>query len=157
MNHRHGPYENQLKHALIVLLLFVTVSTGARAAPEAPRDAQLQELIAEAARNNPEIRAASNALLAARHRVSPAGALDDPMLEAGVINAPLPDLRLNREEMTMKMLGLSQRLPFPGKRGLRRDVAAKDAESVAYAYQETANRVARDVQVAYFELAFSVE
>lgn len=157
MNHRHGPYENQLKHALIVLLLFATASTGARAAPEATRDAQLQELIAEAARNNPEIRAASNERLAARHRVSPAGALDDPMLEAGVINAPWPNLRLNREDMTMKMLGLSQRFPFPGKRDLKRDVAAKDAESVAYAYQETVNRVARDVRVAYFELAFVAE
>ena len=90
MNHRHGPCEKQLKHGLIVLLLLATASSGVHAAPEAPRDAQLQELVAEAARNNPEIRAASNALRAARHRVSPAGALDDPMLEAGVINAPLP-------------------------------------------------------------------
>ncbi len=153
MNHRHGPYENPLKPVLIMLLLFAAASTGARAAP----DAQLQELIAEAARNNPEIRAASNERLAARHRVSPAGALDDPMLEAGVINAPLPDLRLNREEMTMKMLGLSQKFPFPGKRDLRQAVAAKDAESTGYAYQETANRVARDVRVAYFELAFVAE
>ena len=157
MSHRHRPRESALKQGLIGLLLLATASIGVRAAPEAPPDAQLQELVAEASRNNPEIRAASHERLATRHRVSPAGALDDPMLEAGVINAPLPDLRLNREEMTMKMLGLSQRLPFPGKRGLRRDVAAKDAESVAYAYQETANRVARDVQVAYFELAFIVE
>ena len=79
------------------------------------------------------------------------------MVEAGVINAPLPDLRLNREEMTMKMLGLSQRFPFPGKRALRRDVAAKNAESVEYAYQETVNRVARDVRVAYYELAAIAE
>ena len=154
MNHRHGPYENQLKPVLIVLLLlFAAASTGAVAAPDAP----LQALIAEAARNNPEIRAASNERLAARHRVSPAGALDDPMLEAGVINAPSPDLRLNREEMTMKMLGLSQKFPFPGKRDLRQAVAAKDAESTGYAYQETVNRVVRDVRVAYFELAFVVE
>ena len=59
--------------------------------------------------------------------------------------------------MTMKMLGLSQKLPFPGKRDLRQDVAAKDAESVAYAYQETVNRVVRDVKMAYFELAFVAE
>lgn len=157
MNHRHRPRESALKQRLIGLLLLVTASTGVHAAPEAPPDAQLQELVAEASRNNPEIRAASHERLAARHRVSPAGALDDPMLEAGVINAPWPDLRLNREEMTMKMLGLSQRLPFPGKRGLRRDIAAKNAESVAYAYEETVNRVARDVRVAYFELAFIVE
>jgi cobalt-zinc-cadmium efflux system outer membrane protein len=139
------------------LSLFAVASTGVRAAPEELRDAQLQELIAEAARNNPEIRAARNEREAALHRVSPAGALDDPMLEAGVINAPLPSFRLNREDMTMKMLGLSQKFPFPGKRDLRQDVAAKDAESVAHAYQETVNRVVRDVKTAYFELAFVAE
>ena len=121
------------------------------------RDPQLQELVAEAVRNSPEIRAASNERLASQHRVSPAGALDDPMLEAGVLNAPWSGLRLNREDMTMKMLGLSQKFPFPGKRDLRQGVAEKDAESVAHAYQETVNRVVRDVKTAYFELAFTTE
>ena len=121
------------------------------------RDPQLQELVAEAVRNSPEIRAASNERLASQHRVSPAGALDDPMLEAGVLNAPWSGLRLNREDMTMKMLGLSQKFPFPGKRDLRQGVAEKDAESVAHAYQETVNRVVRDVKTAYFELAFATE
>lgn len=121
------------------------------------RDPQLQELVAEAVRNSPEIRAASNERLASQHRVSPAGALDDPMLEAGVLNAPWSGLRLNREDMTMKMLGLSQKFPFPGKRELRQGVAEKDAESVAHAYQETVNRVVRDVKTAYFELAFTTE
>jgi outer membrane protein, heavy metal efflux system len=121
-------------------------------------DPNLQELVAEAARNSPEIRAAGNERLAARHRVSPAGALDDPMLEAGVLNAPLRSSdTFRREDMTMKMLGLSQKIPFPGKRDLRQDVAAKDAEAVAYAYQETVNRVIRDVKTAYYELAFVAE
>ncbi len=140
----------------VIASLLLTCAT-ARAAPEEPRDPQLQELMAEAARNNPEIRAASNERLAAQHRVSPAGALDDPMLEAGVINAPLASQTFRREDMTMKMLGLSQKFPYPGKRDLRQDVAAKDAESVAYAYQETVNRVLRDVKAAYFELAFVAE
>ncbi len=150
-------FENQLEHALIALLLFAAASAGVRAAPEEPRDAQLQELIAEAARNSPEIGAAGNERLAAQHRVSPAGALDDPMLEAGVINVPLTSQNFRREDMTMKMLGLSQRFPFPGKRDLRQDVAVKDAESVAHGYQETVNRVIRDVKTAYFELAFIAE
>jgi outer membrane protein TolC len=151
------PFDEKLGHALILLLFFAGAPAGAPAAPAEESDPQLQELVVEAARNNPEIRAASNERLAAQHRVSPAGALDDPMLEAGVINAPLPSLRLNREDMTMKMLGLSQKFPFPGKRDLRQDVAAKDAESVAFAYQETVNRVVRDVKTAYFELAFIAE
>jgi outer membrane protein TolC len=147
----------QLALIWLSLSLFAVASTGVRAAPEERRDTQLQELLAEAVRNNPEIRAARNEREAAQHRVSPAGALDDPMLEAGVINAPLASQTFRREDMTMKMLGLSQKFPYPGKRDLRQDVAAKDAESVAYAYQETVNRVLRDVKTAYFELAFVAE
>lgn len=144
-------------HAVIALLSLAMVSTAAHAAPAEWRDAQLLELLAEAQRSNPEIRVANSEREAALHRVSPAGALDDPMLEAGVINAPLASQTFRREDMTMKMLGLSQRFPYPGKRGLRQEVAARDAESVSHAYQETVNRVARDVKAAYFELAFVVE
>ena len=119
--------------------------------------AALKQLIAESLNNNPEIKAALNEKEAARHRVSPAGALDDPMLEAGLLNVPATSWRLNREDMTMKMLGLSQRLPYPGKRALRREVAAKDAESVEQGYRETVNRVAREVKLAYYDLALAIE
>ncbi len=119
--------------------------------------AQLNTLIAEALENNPEIQAALKARDAASHRIAPAAALDDPVLEAGVINAPLASSPFNREDMTMKMIGLSQRLPFPGKRGLREAVAAKDAEGVDYGYQETVNRVARDIKLAYFDLGLTLE
>lgn len=151
------PFDGKPRHAAIVLLFLAVSPTALQAATAGKHDPQLQELLAEAARNNPEILAASNEREAALHRVRPAGALDDPMLEAGVVNAPLASQTFRREDMTMKMLGLSQRFPYPGKRGLRQDVAAKDAESASYAYQETVNRVARDVKVAYFELALVVE
>lgn len=117
----------------------------------------LDELVAEALANNPEIRAARNEREAAKQRIRPAGAFEDPMLEAGVVNAPIPSWSFRDEDMTMKMLGLSQKFFFPGKRGLRRDVAAKDAESVAFAYRETVNRVVRDVRVAYHHLAHFIE
>jgi len=147
-----------LSLCLAVLAAVTSAPLGAQVYSTAnARDPRLQELVAEAARNSPEIRSAGNERLASQHRVAPAGALDDPMLEAGVLNAPLNSLRLNREDMTMKMLGLSQKFPFPGKRDLRHDVAAKDAEAVAHAYQETVNRVLRDVKTAYFELAFVAE
>jgi len=150
-------FEYLLEHALIALLLFAAASAAVRAAPEESRDAQLQQLIAEAARNNPEIRAARNEAEAALQRVSPAGALDDPMLEAGLINVPTDSWRLNREDMTMKMLGLAQRFPFPGKRALRREVAERDAGTAEHGYRETVNRVARQVKLAYFDLALAVE
>ncbi|HET7061338.1 MAG TPA: TolC family protein [Nitrosospira sp.] len=127
------------------------------AAPISAVPGQLGALVGEALENNPEIRAALHEREAAQHRVSPAQALDDPVLEAGVINAPLASSTFNREDMTMKMIGLSQRLPFPGKRGLRKDVASRDAEAIGYGYQETVNRVVRDLKVAYLDLGLTLE
>jgi outer membrane protein TolC len=59
--------------------------------------------------------------------------------------------------MTMKMIGLSQRFPYPGKRDLRQGVAAKEAESAGYAYQEMVNRVVRETKAAYFDLALVID
>ncbi|ODT86191.1 MAG: transporter [Nitrosomonadales bacterium SCN 54-20] len=117
----------------------------------------LTALIAQALENNPEIQAALREREAAQQRISPAEALDDPVLEAGVLYAPLASSTFNREDMTMKMIGLSQRLPFPGKRGLRKDVATEEAQSVSYGYEETVNRVVRDLKVAYFDLGLTLE
>jgi outer membrane protein TolC len=117
----------------------------------------LSALVAEALQNNPELRAAAKETEAANQRVRPAGALEDPMLEAGFLNLPIQSLRFNREDMTMKMLGLSQKLPYPGKRALREQLAAKDAETLGYGVRETSNRVVREVKLAYFDLALTDE
>ena len=140
-----------------------TVASTQAAPSEASATANVKDsspltaLIVEALENNPEIQAALQEREAARQRISPAGALDDPILEAGVINAPLASSPFNREDMTMKMIGLSQRLPFPGRLGLRQDVAAKDAEAVGYGYQETVNRIVRGIKTAYFDLGLTLE
>ena len=65
----------------VIALLFLAATTAAHAATVEWRDAQLQEFLDEAAGNNPEIQAARSEREAAQYRVSPAGALDDPMLE----------------------------------------------------------------------------
>lgn len=132
-------------------------AVSAEANPSGDRAAAgpLGALIAEALRNNPELRAAAKELEAAGERVRPAGALEDPMLEAGLLNVPITPWRLNREDMTMKMLGLSQKLPYPGKRALREQVAAQEAETLKYGLRETSNRVVRNVKLAYFDLALT--
>jgi outer membrane protein TolC len=116
----------------------------------------LDGLIAEALRNNPEIQAAGHERDAAHQRIAPAGALDDPMLEAGIVNLPT-SFQFDQDSMTMKMVGLAQRYPYPGKRGLRRNIAAQEAEAADHGYQETVNGVIKDVKTAYYELAFAVE
>ena len=131
------------------------LATGVHA--QQPGATSIDALVAEALRGNPEIQAAKHEQRAAGQRVRSAGALDDPMLEAGVLNVPAPSGSFRREDMTMKMLGLSQKLPYPGKRGLREDVAGKEAELAGYGYRETVNRVTRDVRNACFDLALVAE
>jgi cobalt-zinc-cadmium efflux system outer membrane protein len=121
-----------------------------RAAPEIPG---LNNLVLEALQANPEIEAMHKERIAARSRIAPAGALDDPMLEAGLVNVPTDNFRFDREEMTMKMVGIAQRFPYPGKRALRESIASKEAEGIGHGFWEAAGRVARDVKVAYFDLA----
>jgi len=133
------------------------VSVEANPGADRAASPALGSLVAEALQNNPELRAAAKETEAAGERVRPAGALEDPMLEAGLLNVPIQPFRLNREDMTMKMLGLSQKLPYPGKRALREQVAAKDAETLKYGLREITNRVVRDVKLAYFDLALTDE
>ena len=131
--------------AAVLLLAGAAPSIGSADAVTAV-SSPLPDLITEALANNADVAAARSELEAARERVAPAGALEDPMLELGVINTPLPSLSLQREDMTMKMLGLGQKLPFPGKRELRRSMAALDADGVESAAFEITNGVVRDVR-----------
>ncbi len=130
------------------------VSAAHALAPEAPAT-PLAPLIAEAVAHNPELIAARASHEAAVQRERPAGALDDPMLEVGFVNAPVPSLSFRRDDMTMKMLGLSQKLPYPGKRALREQVAAANSSSISSAVEETTNRIVRDVRIVYEDLRFA--
>ena len=153
--------------AVLKLVLVVTVTPLAHAAEPPPgrgeqlpthpsasqqRATPLAQLVAEALQNNPEIHAVRQEREAVSRRVAPAGSLDDPMLEAGVINVPTDSFSFNQEDMTMKMIGLSQRFPYPGKRGLREEVAMRELEAADFNVQEIANRTVRDLKVAYFDL-----
>jgi cobalt-zinc-cadmium efflux system outer membrane protein len=118
----------------------------------AQEDPQLALLLKEAAERNPEVIAARREAEAAASRIEPAAALDDPMLEAGLLNVPSQSFSLRREDMTMKMIGISQRLPYPGKRSLRKDVARMEADAATSAAREAQNRAQRDVKLAYYDL-----
>lgn len=118
----------------------------------AQEDPLLALLLKEAAERNPEVVAAQREADAAANRIEPAAALDDPMLEAGLVNVPSQSFSLRREDMTMKMIGVSQRLPYPGKRALRKDAARLEADAAAGAAREAQNRAQREVKLAYYDL-----
>ena len=100
----------------------------------------LEQLIEAALQNNPEILAARKRWEAFVERVPQASALEDPMLGIGIVNLPT-NFSLREEEMTMKELSVSQKLPFPGKRPLMRQMAEKEADAVSAEIDDKANKV----------------
>lgn len=122
-------------------------------AQEAPSP-ELVVLLAEAEASNPEIVAARTAAEAAAARVPQAGALPDPMLGIGIMNFPVGDPSLGRDMMTMTSIQLGEQLPWPGKLGLREDVARFHAEAASWEVERVREQVLTDVKRAYYRIYF---
>ncbi len=103
------------------------------AALSLPADSLLAQLIAESLAARPEIAAAEAELAARGERVPQAGALPDPMLEVGIQNDGFDGLTIGEMEGSTLTLMASQTLPWPGKRGLRGEIAALDVEDARIA------------------------
>jgi outer membrane protein TolC len=125
----------------------------ATAGAQPPRPAALDSLIAWALAGGPAVHVARARADAAAARVAPAAARPDPMLMAGVQNLPLSAPGF-RDEMTMAMVGVGQTVPTAGKPALRRRAAEAEAEAARADLARTRLEVARDVRVAYYDLAY---
>ena len=119
-----------------------------------PAPLRLKSLIEEALSKNPDVLAAKSKWEVLRERPSQAGSLDDPMVGLGITNLPTDTFSFRQEDMTMKELSVIQRVPYPGKRPLRSEIAQKEAEAAYSDYDEAKNKVTREVKMAYFELFY---
>lgn len=113
----------------------------------------LDSLVARALSVHPTVRAAAARVEAARARVVPAGAWMDPMLMAGIQNLPVSEPRVN-DMMTMKMVGVGQNVPYPGKTRLRRAAAEREVAAAEARLRAGRLEVAQRVKDAYYELAY---
>lgn len=118
---------------------------------------KLDDLVAEALRNNPEILAAQKRYEAARQRPTQASSLPDPMLSLGYTSAgsPRPFAGIGVEPTANAGLMVSQEVPFPGKRKLRGDMARKEADADFELYQATQLNVVSRLKQAYYRLYYS--
>lgn len=116
------------------------------AAVTAATPVHLSDLLAEARQKNPQLRSALGRARAAESSVSPAGALDDPMLMVQLWNAPV-DL-----STVPLMVQITQPLPLGGKRAARRDVARGEMAMARAAADAKARDVEAAVAKAYFDL-----
>ena len=121
--------------------------------PEAGGDREITRHHTSSQGPSPGIRAARDRVEAARAAVGPAGALPDPMLAVGITNLPVSDPGFS-DFMTMKMVGIGQTLPYPGKLALRRRAATAEIGAADADLAAARLKVEAEVKQAYYELAF---
>lgn len=138
----------------VLTTTLVHTATGALAQEVSGAETSLSTLVSEALDRNPEIQMAAQRVAARRARVPQAGALPDPMATYGVMNegSPLPFRSLGKADFSEVYLGVSQEIPFPGKRGLREQVARKEVSVEEQALEATRRRIASQVAEAFYEL-----
>jgi outer membrane protein TolC len=120
--------------------------------PPLPADATLARLIADSLAARPEI-AGSRALAgAARDQVPQAGALPDPMLQLGIQNDGFTSIEIGRMDTSFVSIMASQTFPWPGKRGLRAEVAGLGAAQAGQAVARLQLSTEADVRRAYLDL-----
>jgi len=142
-----------LKIGVLVTVLTSAVnvaSEGAASAQEAVL--RLQPLIQEALAVNPEIKADGKRWDAAKERPPQEGSLDDPMLSFEIVNLPTNSFSFAQDDMTMKQFSISQTFPYFGKRGLRSEVAKREANAIGQGYRDKRNEIVRKVKEVFYEL-----
>jgi cobalt-zinc-cadmium efflux system outer membrane protein len=112
----------------------------------------LSDLIKEALDRNPELQSNYQAWKAAEVQIPQAGALPDPQLSLNLLNLPVNSFDFNREPMTGKQVAFMQMFPFPGKLGLREDIAEAGARISQAKYQELWNQLKKNVIFTYYDI-----
>ena len=101
------------------------------AAPASAALLSLQDAEAIALGQNPGLGAIKQKVVELRHQAVAIAQLPDPHLAFGAANLPLNSFSMNRQQMSMLNVGLSQTFPSFGKLGLEGQQAGVEAQAAA--------------------------
>jgi outer membrane protein TolC len=133
------------------VLLAALVAAGSSAAgelPDLPPDPSLEDFLRVAEARSPGLGSARASWRAESEAAHAAGSFPDPVLELGTMLSHV-ETRVGPQE---ESVALMQRLPWFGKRGLRRDTAAAAAASAEARYRDERLVLRRDVTLAWLDL-----
>jgi len=116
---------------------------------------RLDELIAEALGNSPEIRMTAARTEAARHRISQAESLEDPMIMFGYQNEGFDSITYSEMPDSQLMFSASQMFPYPGKRALKGEMAKQETASLKALTANARLTTVRVVTELFYDLFFA--
>ncbi len=115
-----------------------------------PARRSLAYFIGLARERNPRLRAAFRRWKMSEERPAQARALENPVLR---YTEPAREIE-TRLGPVDRAFSLSQKLPFPGKLGLKGDIASKEAEIARLEYEKLLRDLTAEVKKTYYELYF---
>jgi outer membrane protein TolC len=140
-------------YAFALSILLLLSPTRARSQEGKLPAEELSSLVETALVNNPELKSSESRWQMFAQKARQASALEDPMLMIKLQNLMVREpLVLNKDPQSAVVVGISQQLPFWGKRALRKEVALHEAESYRWAAEERRLELARMVKESYYQL-----
>lgn len=143
------------------------MSMQAQQAPPSgnPKDVQRQavaaeppvtqsSLVAEALEKSHAVQAARSRYEALRHVAPQARSLPDPQVSVGWMGNATPFSVMGDDPSSYRGIQAMQAIPFPGKLGLRGQIADKDAQAAEWDYEAVRRNVTAEVKTAYFDYLF---
>ena len=131
-------------------------STPLPMASSQPAATPLAKLVKEAEKNSPRILAAEHGWQAATHEAVQMSAWPDTQFSVQhfSVGSPRPFAGYSNSDFAYIGVGVSQEIPYPGKRGLRAQVADRLADSSRAEAESVRRQVAGQLKATYFRLAF---
>jgi outer membrane protein TolC len=143
--------EEMKKAALLITALAFLFSVWAYS-QEAEID--LDSLVKSALERNPGIKSLEDGVKAAKLRVRPAGALPDPVIGLGIRNMGLTRWTVGEEVMSEVAVSVSQMFPFPGKLGLKSQIASTRSLQAEEDLKAAKLALVREVKELYSRLYY---
>jgi len=151
--------EDKMKRIIIqlfiqsALLLFITsavVKADNQDSMHSLEKLEMANLISQAMERNPDIIAAQNKWLSAQEIIEVNRALPDPQFSYTYF----VDSVETRVGPQRNIFGINQKIPFYGKRGLKAEIATKEAEALKASYDAVKQEIIRQVKIAFYDLFY---
>lgn len=144
-----------MKNLHILALLMLLSLSAALAWAEEPKlpAEELRRLVDTAVSNNPELKSSQARWQMYANKAKQAASLEDPMFMFKLQNMLAREpLVFNKDPQSAKVIGISQQLPFWGKRAIKQEIANYEAESYKWSIDERKLELTRMVKETYYQI-----
>lgn len=138
---------------IILIFLLLIASLNSAFAETASHHENLAALTEQALINNPELKSSHSRWLMFVNKAKQAAAFEDPMFMFKLQNMLAREpFTFNKDPQSAKVIGISQQLPFWGKRAIKQEIANLDAQSYRWKIEERKLELVRMVKETYYQI-----